>query len=202
MSMRGRIPILGLAVAVTALAASAGLWLVARPAAALPRAGICLPILQTCPTTPKTVTTTKAPTTTVATPTTSKAVRSTASTTAARTATAATTTTTRKASTQPAIGAGALPATAALPNDLSGLGAGVDPAAPQLAAPAPPGTTASGVVPLVLPGLVGTTARGLPDDHAAARIALSGLVLLIALVAAAQLPKSRRSPRPKPDPLG
>jgi hypothetical protein len=56
------------------------------------------------------------------------------------------------------------------------------------------------VNPPFLPGLVGS-ARGLPDHHASARIALSVLVLIVAVVAAAQLPASRRLPRPQPDQL-
>jgi len=75
-----------------------------------------------------------------------------------------------------------------------------DAAAPELA---PAGAPASirAPTPTALSGLVGAAAnplRGLPDYHSRMRIALSVLVLLVAAVAAAQLPESRRSPQRKP----
>jgi hypothetical protein len=76
-----------------------------------------------------------------------------------------------------------------------------DAAAPELAVTAAPTTTVfTGVAP-AFSGFVGVTTPGLPNDHKTGRVALSILVLLVAAVATAQIPPSRRSPRPTSDPL-
>jgi hypothetical protein len=188
--LRG-IRFLALLLATGALATTALGLADARPAAAAPSPGLCtlLPVLcptTTTPTTKPAATTTKPPATTP--PTTARpAVRATV---AARTSTV-----NQGTGGVSSVGDGVLPAPAAAVEGPVG-----DDAAPQLAVTPSPSST---VVTFPLPdlsGLVGTTA-GLPDDHARLRIGLSLVVLLIGIVALAQLPASRRSPgaiRPPP----
>jgi hypothetical protein len=197
MSMLRTIRRVGLAVAAGALVSLAGLWLTAAPARASAGAGVCIPLLpQTCTTTTKpTTTTTKAPATTTP-PTTAKATHSTTTTTAPR----ATTTVVRRTPGVASVGAGGPPAPSSA-GDPSALGTGVDPAAPQLAVTAPPTTTAVRIAPPVALPAVAGGAPGSRNDHASARLALSLLVVVVALVAVAQFPVSRRSPRPSPEKL-
>jgi hypothetical protein len=186
-----------------ALASTAVLWLGAAPAGAVPGASLqavaCIPLLQKCP--PPTTATTKpavttVPLTTVLT-TTTRPKTSTPTTAAVR---ATTTTTARNTPGVASVGAPGVPSAALAPGDLAGLATGADPAAPQLAGiPAPaPSATVVVTIPPALSGLVGTD-RGLPNDHASLRLALSVVVLLVAGVAVAQLPTSRRFPRPSSD---
>ena len=169
------------------LAAAVLLWS-AGPASAAGGSGVCNLLPGLCPTStvPKT-TTTKAPPPTTAKPP--------AVTPATHPAAATTTATTAKQTVvqQPVIGAAGVPS----PVDLPSLGAG-DQTAPALANPQTSSTAPVVFAPLPVPGLVGSaagTAAGLPDDHSALRIAFALLVLVIAGVAIAQLPASRRSPR-------
>jgi hypothetical protein len=182
-----------LAVAGATLAMALMLGGALSPAAASPRAGSCLLPGILCPTTtvPRTVTTT-APVTTVP-PTT----HPTTATTAAPNKTTATTSPKKSSSSQPSVGVAGLPVTGSI--NLPAIGADTVPAAPQLAGtPTPTVSTVLYSPPTVLSGLVGATTRGLPNDHATLRIALSLLALVIAAVALAQVPGSRRSPRSRP----
>jgi hypothetical protein len=65
---------------------------------------------------------------------------------------------------------------------------------PQLAGSPAPTTTLVTLPAEAFSGLAGA-GRGVPSDHSKAREALSVVVVLIAVLAAAQLPASRRSPR-------
>jgi hypothetical protein len=101
------------------------------------------------------------------------------------------------------VGAGVLPAAAVAPVDLS---APSDAAAPQLAPVAGTAigdTTATTASSAYSGGVLGATQNpltGLPDKHSRLRLGLSLVVFLIAAIAAAQIPESRRSPRPAPPP--
>jgi hypothetical protein len=192
MPMMRTIRLVGFALGAGALASVAVLWLGVIPARAAARTGICIPLLpSTCPTTTVATTppTTKAPPTTTATTVPPKTghpastVAGTSRTTAPRRTTAA-----------PSVGAAGLPALPAGTGDPL-LATGADPSAPQLAGTPAPSSPAVATTSPALSGLVGAT-KGLPNDHATVRIVLSIGGLLVAALAIAQLPASRRSPRP------
>jgi len=181
-----------LALASGTLVLTAAFWTGASPAGAASTtpATTCGILGLLCPpTTPAKAPVTTAPPTTV---------RQTTSTTTAKkpVTTATTATQSRQPTGVASVGVAGLP--------LAGVGnipaLGADPAsAPQLAGTASATTTTVAaapptiLTPRVVSGLVGATG-GLPNDHATLRIVLSVLALLIAGVAAAQLPASRRSP--------
>lgn len=179
------------ALATASLVAAAVLLWSAAPAGAVESNGVCTLLPGLCPTT----TVAKSTATTAAPPTTAKPPAATPTTHPSTAATTTTTTAAKKTVVQqPAIGAAGVPA----PVDLPSLGAG-DPTAPALANPPTSSTAPVVFAPLPVPGLVGSaagTSTGLPDDHSALRIAFALLVMVIAGVAIAQLPASRRSPRP------
>jgi hypothetical protein len=96
---------------------------------------------------------------------------------------------------QPSVGAAGL-AVPQGPAEMPSLGT-TDPPAPLLAATAIPSITPT-TDPSALSGLVGAageSASGTRSANAALRIALSMLALVIAGLATAQLPESRRTPR-------
>jgi hypothetical protein len=184
------------------LATASLVGLTVSSAGAVSRAGVCtlLPVLCPPTTPPKTAPpTTKAPVVTA--PPSTAHVPPTVAATAAAKATTKATATALHGSAQPAVasvGAGVLPPAVAAPAD---LGAGSDAAAPQLA-PASAlaaGNTTATTTSSSFSGLVGATQNpltGLPSKHSRLRLVLSLFVFLIAAIAAAQIPESRRSPRP------
>lgn len=115
-------------------------------------------------------------------------------------ATARTTAANRNTSAVASVGDGALPA---LQADTGAAAASTDDAAPQLAGLPRPSTIPLTVAPppAAVPGLVGAS-KGLPNDRSTLRVGLSLVVLLVAAVAAAQLPAARRSPGPPRQRLG
>jgi hypothetical protein len=177
-----------------ALLSGAVLWAGSRPAVAAP----CTPIVLLqilCPKTtapPTTAAATSAPPTTKAlvtghptSPATSSAKKSVASKTSARAV---------------SVGDPGLPAS--VPGVVTpSLSSGADAVAPQLAGTAAP-TTSSAVAdaPVAQSRLSVVGEVGLPNDHATLRIVLSLLTALVAGVALAQLPASRRRPRADGDP--
>jgi hypothetical protein len=196
MTMLRWIRLVGVAATAGLLASTAALWAGASPAGATSRDGLCTLLPALCPPTTKTTPTTAAATTT---PPTTKAPVTTPPG-ATKAATGSTAASTQRSTTanrsQPAVasvGAAGLPAPALAPADMPALGA--DAAAPELAVTATPTTTAL-TGPPAFSGFVGVSAPGLPNAHKTLRIALSILVLVVAAVATAQLPASRRSPRP------
>lgn len=192
MTMLRRICLLFSAVAASAVATAAAIGFSVTPASAA-APGLCGVIPVLCPPTtpPKTAPPTTAPPATTTPPTTARptvttAVRKAASTAARVVAPAVA-----------SVGGRGLSAPAS-EMDLPALG-GTDAAAPQLAPAAAP-TFAATSPQTVLSGLVGATGSPLghmPSYHSRLRLALSVLVLLIAAVAAAQLPESRRAPQPE-----
>jgi hypothetical protein len=202
MTMLRWIRLVGLAATGGLLASMVVLWSGVSTAGATSRDGLCTLLPALCPPTTKTTPTTKAPVTT-APPTTKAPATTPPATTKPATGTTAaatqrSTTANRSGPAVASVGAAGLSAPAMAPSDMPALGA--DAAAPELAVTAAPTTTVFTRVPPALSGLVGTTTAGLPNDHKSLRVALSILVLLVAAVAAAQLPPSRRSPRPAGDP--
>lgn len=192
--LRG-IRLLGLSVAAGFLASTA-LLAGNVPTAGAAQPGLCplLPIL--CP--PTTVA--KAPATTTAPATTAPPKTAAPTTGRPPPTTARTTATNRNTSAVASVGDGALPAS---PADAGAAAASADDAAPQLAG-LPTATTiplTMAPAPGAVSGLVGAS-KGLPNDRSTLRVALSLLVLLVAAVAAAQLPASRRSFVPPRQRLG
>ena len=174
------------AIAVLILLGAAVIGFAAAPASAATGPGLCAVLPALCP--PTTKAPTKPPVTTAPPTTASKAA-------ARPTTTRPATTTTIVVHGASSLGSGQLPAGAA-------GGAGLGDAAPQLApdmgpqlagSPAP-ATTVATLPGHAFSGLVGASG-GLPSDHSRAREALSIVVVLIAVLAAAQLPASRRSLR-------
>ena len=189
------IRLVGISVATGIVAGTAVLGWAAPPASAA-SPGLCTLLPALCPpaapaTTKPAPATTAPPKTTP--PTTARAPAITAATTPR------TTTASRNASAVSSVGAGVLPpSVAAVP------GSTPDDAVPELAGLPTTSTTAisaASVAPQALSGLGGATS-GLPNDHSTLRVLLSLVVLLIAAVAVAQLPASRRLPRPRPERLG
>lgn len=198
--------VVGRACASGALVAAAVLWVGAGPASAVAAAVPCTPIVILQPLCPKTtVPPTTVPPTTA--PPTTKAPATTRPTSSATTApkkAAAKATSSRAASPAASVGDGALPTSAPGAVDLPAIGSGADAVAPQLAGTATSSTTqVVAGVPVVQPQLsVVGNVKGLPDDHSGLRILLSILTALVAAVAVAQVPASRRIPRPDDDPPG
>jgi hypothetical protein len=203
MTMLRWIRLVGLAAIGGLVACTAVLWSGVSPAGATSRDGLCTLLPALCPpsttkTTPTTAPATTAPPTTKA-PVTTPPVTTKAATGSTAAATQRSTTANRSGPALASVGAAGLPAPAQAPSDMPALGA--DAAAPQLAVTAAPATTVFTRLPPAFSGLVATTTPGLPNEHKTLRVALSILVLLVAAVATAQLPASRRSPRPASDPL-
>jgi len=181
-----------------ALMTGAVLWAGAGPAAAAGATAPCTPIVLLQPLCPKTTTpVTMAPPTTA--PPTTKAPTTTRP--------PSTATATKKAPAQSSagratpVGDGGQPVSGAGAIVLPSLGSGAAAVAPQLAAPST--TTALAGVPEFEPQQsVVSNINGLPNDHSTARIILSLLTALVAAVALAQLPASRRTPQPDGEPPG
>ena len=190
------------ALAASSVATVAVVAFTVTPARADTSATVCtlLPILCPPTTKPKPPPTTSPPTTTAPAATTAPTAAATHASTARTTAKSVSAAPAKKAAPASVGTPGLLlPASGAL--DLPADNA----TAPQLATVAVPATAVpTTAVPallgtLPLSGLVGATQNpvsGLPSDHGPVRVALSLLVLVIAAVAAAQLPQSRRHPRP------
>jgi hypothetical protein len=197
MMMTRHVPLILRVLAGGALVTVAVLWAGTGPAAAS-AAAPCTPIVILQPLCPKTTTpSTMAPPTTA--PPTTKAPTTTRPSSSAATATKKTAAqSTSGRATSVGDGSPSVPAAGAIV--LPSLGSGADAVAPQLAAPST--TTALAGVPEVQPEQsVLTSVKGLPNDHATARIILSLLTVLVAALALAQLPASRRTPQPDGDPL-